>query len=179
VFAQRLGGFTRPASLRIIVQEVKATLGQVLVLDAAPSIVRARAFTTQERVRRLKDAGLPVSAIAEAAGVERKTVYSWLDGIEAQGPRGLRVAALHEALVGEAAVQDLREVYRFWTTPIAGGVTLKGLLAAPELDVDTIKQALAVLAPKAALAAERRRRIAVSDGANGFLESGLEIMSPD
>jgi hypothetical protein len=47
--------------------------------------------TVQDMVVSLRDNGLPISAIAEIAKVERKTVYSWLDGTDVRETNAARV----------------------------------------------------------------------------------------
>lgn len=133
----------------------------------------APALAVSEMAGNLRDAGLPVSAIAEAARVERKTVYSWLDGAAARESHASRMGQIHRALLPDGR-RDLRDLYRMWATPLADGTTLKSLLAAEALDAAAVRSALATLLPRAGALAGRRRRMAVPDGANGFAE-GLEV----
>lgn len=135
---------------------------------------QARAMTVSEIANNLKDAGLPISAIAEMGRVERKTVYAWLDGTAAREIHTSRMSQIHRALLPEER-RDLRDLYRLWTTPLDDGSTLKSLLTAETLDAKAVSAAVAALTPKAASLAERRRRMAVpGGGANGFAK-GLEV----
>ena len=135
---------------------------------------QARAMTVSEIATTLKDAGLPISAIADMARVERKTVYAWLDGNSARESHTTRMSQIHRALLPQGQT-DLRDLYRLWATPLDDGATLKSLLTAENLDAKAVSAAVAALMPKAASLAERRRRMAVpGGGANGFAE-GLEV----
>lgn len=131
-------------------------------------------LTGQQMAVALRDAGLPVSALAEAMGVERKTVYAWLDGVEPRGANASRLAAIHEALFG-GGVASLREAYRYWSTPLAGGASMRDLLAAPTIDTAAVRDAVSVLLSRAEESSARRARLAISVGVNGFTEGSLEI----
>jgi hypothetical protein len=135
--------------------------------------VASPTLAVSEMTKNLKDAGLPISAIAEAARVERKTVYSWLDGAAVRESHTARIAQIHKGLLPDTR-RDLRDIYRMWATPLADGTTLKSLLAAEDLDVPTIRAAVASLMPNAEALADRRRRMAAAEGVNGFAE-GLEV----
>lgn len=146
---------------------------RAIVEVRAPRLQPVLALTVSEMIGSLRDAGLPISAIAEATRVERKTVYSWLDGGDARPNHVSRVAQVHGALPS-ASNRNLGDLYRMWSTPLASGVTLKSLLAAETLDMPTIRRAVDALYPKAEAAAARRRGMVAPDGANGFAE-GLEV----
>ena len=60
----------------------------------------------------LRNGDLPISAIAEAMRVERKTIYSWLSGGDMRNANTQRAAQLHALLTGVAGV-DIRTLYRF------------------------------------------------------------------
>jgi len=141
---------------------------------AAPEDAPGDVLTGQQMAVALRDAGLPVSALAEAMGVERNTVYAWLDGVEPRGANASRLAAIHEALFG-GGVASLREAYRYWSTPLAGGASMRDLLAAPTIDTAAVRDAVSVLLSRAEESSARRARLAISGGVNGFTEGSLEI----
>jgi len=78
--------------------------------------------TVQEKIANLRSGGLPVSAMAEAMRVERKSIYSWLSGGDMRSANIQRAAQLHALLTGVAGV-DVRSLYRFWNTPVDGTKT--------------------------------------------------------
>jgi hypothetical protein len=108
----------------------------------------------------LKEAGLPVSAIAEMTGVERKTVYAWLDGTEARTAKLNRLEILH-GLLGHEEVGALKWFHRYWERPLEGRGTLQQLLTSERIDPDRIRVALEKLRPAVvrAMASERRRAV--------------------
>jgi hypothetical protein len=112
--------------------------------DVAPR--SGSAFSVPEMVTRLKDNGLPVAAIADIARVERKTVYSWLDG--SATPRKQHEERMWTlfTLLRKAAGGSYRPIYRVWNSKGADGVTLKDLLTAESLDVRAIEAKLGELA---------------------------------
>ena len=128
--------------------------------------------TVEQMTKELKEAGIPVSAIADMAGVERKTIYNWIDGAgESRPQKTARLQAIH-GLLFPAGFRDLRDIYRLWSTPV-GGVTLKMLLSSGELDETTIGNVLRELTPEARRSADRRAKLSPPDMPNGFIE-GLE-----
>ena len=102
-------------------------------------------LTQQEMVQTLRDGGLPVSAIAEIASVERKTVYSWLEGTQAKTDRAQRLEELFSVLTD--ADVPLDGLWRVWGRTLGSGATLRALLAARELDRVAIAAACAELKP--------------------------------
>ncbi|TPL05826.1 hypothetical protein FJ938_14530 [Mesorhizobium sp. B2-4-14] len=105
-----------------------------------------RALTVQERVSEFRDNGLPVAVIAELAQVERKTVYSWLDGTAT--PRQEhedRVAALHELLQGPFG-GNYKVLHRVWKSKGGDGLSLRDLLTASKVDFDSVREKLADMA---------------------------------
>jgi hypothetical protein len=126
-----------------------------LVFSVSPTL------TVTEMVAALRDGGLPISAIAEMARVERKTVYSWLDGAEVREENTFRVSELHRML-NHDKLADFRSLYRLWARPLEGDATLRSLLSAESLDETTIRQALNRLWPIARKHAGNTRHLASS-----------------
>jgi hypothetical protein len=131
------------------------------------------ALSVLEIVTNLKNAGLPISAIAEAARVERKTVYAWLEGTTVRDANTARMTDIYRALF-PAGDRDLRDLYRMWSTPLPDGSSLKSLLAAEKLDAKAVAAAAVALTSKARALGERKRRMAIPGEANGFAD-GLEV----
>jgi hypothetical protein len=94
-------------------------------------------LTNQEMVTVLKDNGFPISAIAEIMGVERKTIYSWLDGAAVRDDNANRLASIFQVLKAEAN-GDFRQVYRVWNQTGPDGRTLRSLLSSDELDLPLV-----------------------------------------
>lgn len=140
-----------------------------------PTVMPPTALTVSEMVHDLREAGLPVSAIAEAARVERKTVYSWLDGTtDTREEHARRLKQVYQALL-PAGPRDLRGLYRMWFTPLATGATLKALLAADHFDKAATSAAVKALWQKVNGGVPRHRLSGtVSGGSNGFID-GTEV----
>jgi hypothetical protein len=108
--------------------------------DAAP----IPSLTNQEMVAVLKDNGFPISAIAEMMGVERKTIYSWLDGAAVREENANRLASIFQLLKAEAD-GDFRQVYRVWNQTGPDGRTLRSLLSSDALDLPLVTAKLTSL----------------------------------
>jgi hypothetical protein len=113
--------------------------------------------TAQEMIADLRKGGIPVSAIADAMGVERKTIYAWLSGGPVR-PANIQRAAQVHALLARVSGVDVRGVYRFWNTNLVGSKTLRDLMTADNIDDLAVRSALDNLRPAAlrALASERK-----------------------
>ena len=144
------------------------------VVDLTPS---RDALTIPQMVKELKEAGIPVSAIAEAARVERKTIYNWLDGAaDARPLKAERLHAIYHALF-PAGYRDLSDLYRLWATPL-DGATLRTLLAAEKLEAERIRKLVVALAPVARRTAATKARFTMPEGPNGFIEGLETVASP-
>jgi hypothetical protein len=115
--------------------------------------------TAQEMIARLRKEGLPISAIADAMRVERKSIYSWLNGGEMRIAKTKRAAQLHSLFTGIAGV-NARGFYRFWNTPVDGQNTLHDLIVADNINEAAAAAALNKLHPAALRAMETERRMA-------------------
>jgi hypothetical protein len=127
-------------------------------------------LTTAEQVERLRTAGLPVSAIAEMARVERKTIYSWLDGKVVSDSNSERMAAVYDLLT-EQRHPDLLNVYRYWSARMSNGRSLKELLSEDVLDHRAIRQAMSEAIPLAEKDAAREDKMRRTGPRNGLLDS--------
>jgi hypothetical protein len=107
----------------------------------------------------LRKGGLPISAMAEAMRVERKSIYSWLSGGEMRSANTQRAAQLHRLFTGVAGV-DVRGLYRFWNTPVDGKKTLRELMVADSINETAAAAALNKLQPAALRAMETERKMA-------------------
>lgn len=115
--------------------------------------------TAQEMIASLRKGGLPISAMAEAMRVERKSIYSWLSGGEMRSANTQRAAQLHRLFTGVAGV-DVRGLYRFWNTPVDGKKTLRELMVADSINETAAAAALNKLQPAALRAMETERKMA-------------------
>lgn len=102
-------------------------------------------LTVQEMVQAMRDGGMPVSAIAEMAGVERKTVYTWLEGTLAKTDRAQRVVELYSVLF--AAGVPMEGLWRVWGRTLSTGVSLRDLLKSRMLDREAILAGCSELQP--------------------------------
>ncbi len=102
-------------------------------------------LTVQEMIETLRDNGLPISAIAEIARVERKTVYSWLEGTDVREANVARVETLFRLL--NAAAIDYRSLHRVWNRKLSHGASIKQFLCADFLSSKAISDALNELSP--------------------------------
>jgi len=134
-----VGAFTYPSALRIP--------SRTAMSSPWSQPMPARALTVQERVSDFRDNGLPVATIAEMAGVERKTVYSWLDSTAT--PRQEhedRVAMLHDLLQGPFG-GNYKVLHRVWKSRDSDdGLALRDLLTSKDIDLDKIRGKLAEMA---------------------------------
>lgn len=132
--AALVGAFAYPSALRIAAKTTHASPW------AQP--MPARALTVQERVSDFRDNGLPVTTIAEMARVERKTIYSWLDGsVTPRQEHEDRVAALHELLQGPFG-GNYKILHRVWKSKGSDGLALRDLLTADEVNMDAAQNKL-------------------------------------
>jgi hypothetical protein len=128
-----------------------------------------------DMVTELKKGGFPVASIAQFAGVERKTVYSWLDGSATPHPdREERVAAVYPVLK-ERFDGDFVLMYRVLRAKDRDGNSLESLFKAAKIDVEAVKRQLAVLDTsintiKAAEARKKAKPIKEMAGINAAID---------
>lgn len=112
---------------------------------------------TTEMTHGLKEAGMPISGLADMMGVERKTIYAWLDGTDARSANLGRLETLY-GLLSREEPGLLKFLHRQWDRVLDDGVTLHSLLTAEPIDVIQVRAALDALRPGAVRAMERDRR---------------------
>jgi len=115
--------------------------------------------SAQEMIASLRKGGLPISVIAEAMRVERKSIYSWLNGGEMRGTNTQRAARLHRLFTGAVAGVNVRTLYRFWNTPVDGQKTLRDLIVADNINEVAAASTLNKLRPAALRAMEIERKM--------------------
>jgi hypothetical protein len=120
-------------------------------------------------IANLRKGGMPVSAIAEAMRVERKTIYAWLSGGDVRKDNLQRVAQVHTLLAGVSGV-DTRGVYRFWNTKLDGNKTLRDLMIAGNIDELAVRSALDNLRPAALRAMASERKMSRQGPTNAVLD---------
>jgi hypothetical protein len=126
-------------------------------------------LTVQQMAIALRDSGLPISAIAETVRVERKTIYSWINGAsEVRGPNFVRMSQVYRLLTAFPDL-DARQIYRFWNSPADGQRTLRDLIAANFLDEEAIRRAISGIRPSALRAAKSEQTMA-RRGANPVID---------
>lgn len=101
----------------------------------------------KEALTSLRDNGLPISAISAATQVERKTVYSWMNGADIRMPNLVRLEKVY-ALLNESKQASFKSLYRLWKREV-DGESLERLLSADDLDSSKIAALLAHLWPMA------------------------------
>ena len=116
--------------------------------------------SAQEMIASLRKGGLPITAIAEAMRVERKSIYSWLNGGDMRSANTQRAAQLHRLFTGAVVGVDARNLYRFWNTPVAGQKTLRDLIVADNINEAATAAALNKLRPAALRAMDTERKMA-------------------
>lgn len=143
----------------------------------SPATARpAPSLTTKEMVVKLKEDGLPVAAIAEITGVERKTVYAWLSGGAVRSNNYNRIESIYK-LLQEGKTSDLRSLYRFWNRKSEDGKSLSMALQEEPLNRNEVRERLVELWP---LAEKQHLAVRVSSTSstlkkNPFLRESREV----
>lgn len=117
-----------------------------------------KALNIQQIVSELRAGGMPVAAIADAMKVERKTIYSWLSGGDARLPHAERAVLIHSLLTSIPGM-SVRNIYRFWNTPVAEGNTLRSLVSSPTINRQLVASILTRLRPAAKKARDAERKM--------------------
>lgn len=122
----------------------------------------------------LKSDGFPIATIASMAGVERKTIYAWLDGAILKQENEARIYELH-SLLNHGKVASYRNLYRYINREIEG-ITLASALSEDTLDHSQITKLLDRLWP---LAKKTERSLAFNDSpsseGNPIIDESLEV----
>ncbi|MBB2789252.1 UNVERIFIED_ORG: hypothetical protein GGD43_004476 [Rhizobium esperanzae] len=120
-------------------------------------------------IREMRDGGLPVSVIADLMNVERKTVYSWLDGSNPRADASDRLAVVYP-LLKEASDGRFKSIHRIWKSRSQDGQTLAELCSG-ELDRDAVKGHLATFSKTIArYNAQDAATWNSGRGGNGFID---------
>jgi hypothetical protein len=144
------------------------------VLSSKSSRV-APSLTAKEMVVQLRDEGLPVAAIAEITGVERKTVYAWLSGGAVRPYNDNRIKSVFKLLQSDQQA-DLRSLYRFWNRKFENGSSLSTAFQETLLDEDDIRSKLAELWPLAKKQQSAKNSSSSGDlKNNSFLRDSREV----
>lgn len=114
-------------------------------------------LSVPEMIRSMRDNGLPIAAIADIARVERKTIYSWIDGSGIHGSNAERVQTIFRLLNG-VYNNDLRSLYRVWNTRLRCGYTIKELMSVETPSGQLITESLNELAPTIRRYSDRDQR---------------------
>ncbi len=115
---------------------------------AGEEIQRLSPLSSQEIVAWLREERIPIAVIAEIAGVERKSVYAWLNGGAVKVHNQERLAKIY-SLLNENKLTSLRHLYRFWSRSVIGEQSLASMLQEKVLDELSIRTALSQLWPLA------------------------------
>jgi len=116
--------------------------GGITTISALPSL------SAQAIVSCLRDEGLPISAIAELAKVERKSVYSWLNGGAIRQENQSRLEILYDVLFKDKRA-SLLYLYRYWDKDVGNGITLRILFSEKKINSNALRQVLSKLWPLA------------------------------
>jgi hypothetical protein len=141
-------------------------------VSSASSETPLRHSRLLDMVYELKMGGFPVEAIAQFAGVERKTIYTWLDGSTIpHSDYQDRVGTVYPILK-ERFDSDFALMYRFLRAKDRAGNNLESLFSRPTIDVDALKRLLVVLntsieAHKNAEARKKAKPYKSATGRNG------------
>lgn len=129
-------------------------------VEQSASVVRSGVLRSQEMAMTITGRlGFPVSALASVLDVQRKTVYDWINGVDAQPSNAESLRILHDAFLGEPDGSFLF-YHRFWRRELPIGGSLQEVLMASSSGVLEIKDALNELRPAVtdALASYARRK---------------------
>lgn len=104
--------------------------------------------STKAIISLFRDDGLPLSAIADMARVERKTVYSWLKGGIVRLENQQRLDDLYDLFFTNKQA-PLLYLYRYWNQKAYKDLSIKNLVTEKDLNLTSIRQALLELWPLA------------------------------
>ena len=145
------------------------------VPDVRPAVLRSQEMATTITGR----LDFPVSALASVLRIQRKTVYDWINGSDAQPSNAESLRILYEAFGSEADGSFLF-YHRFWKRELSERRSLQGILMDPSSGIKEIRAALDELRPAVteALASYARRKAVSSEGSgpadhlSEYLEAG-------
>ncbi len=132
--------------------------------------------SSQEIVAWLREEGIPIAIIADVAGVERKSVYAWLEGGAIKPHNQERLEKIY-SLLNDNKLTNLRHLYRYWSRNLPGGRSLGSMLQEKILDETSIRNVLIQLWPLAKKE-EARENSTLSNASiksNPFLRESREV----
>ena len=137
-------------------------------------------LTAQQIVLWFRDEGLPIPAIADIAGVERKLIYAWMNGGPIRESNQERLENLYR-LLSEKKQTELIHLYRFWNRQLMNGMSLSTLLCEDTLNFQAIKAALSELWPLALRAKKNTKPYGQENigKSNPFLDEIGEVFARD
>ena len=107
-------------------------------------------YVTCKSAQEIKDwfreEGVPIVAIADIAGVEKKSVYAWINGGPIRPQNQQRLEQLYNLLLDVKQV-ELINLYRIWNRQLKSGRSLGALLCEEQLNTQAIKLTLYELLP--------------------------------
>lgn len=158
-------------------QRIETLQQQASILRRIAAAQVRVAKSTRDLVIDLRTLGMPISGIAEVVGVQRKTIYSWINDEEVVAdPRNHdRLQAVSE-LLGKEPPGSLQFLTRHWERQLPDGGTLKGILAADLLDLERAREALAWLRPAVLRSIKQNRHHSGSEDATSPASSLTEYL---
>lgn len=129
-------------------------------------------YTPQEMLLDFRDNGIPISAIAAMIGVERKTVYSWIDGSPLKLANEERIVTIHK-LLNHNRSASYKSLYRYMNKQVEG-VTLAEVLNSTPLDNRLAREILSKLWP---IAERMEKSLAASETRAGSRNPAIEELT--
>lgn len=120
----------------------------IVNFTSSTSIIKPSSLNAREIIEWLRKEGLPVSAIADIARVERKSVYAWINDGPVRHQNYERLDKLYRVF-SEGTQLSLLDIYRYWKRTLSNGKSLAFLLTEEDLDDKAIKKALLEIEPLA------------------------------
>ncbi len=142
------------------------------------SALKDLSVTTCEILSWFRNEGLPISAIADMARVERKSVYAWLDNGPIRKHNQERIEQLYHLFL-KSKQTDLLSLYRFWNRQLANGKSLNALLKEEKLNTHAIELALSQLWPLAKKTKKISEKNHSKNQKNPFMEEFREVYIAD
>lgn len=146
----------------------------LLKSDAQDDDEVASELSAHEILVEFKNDGFPIATIASMAGVERKTIYAWLDGAILKQENEARLYQLH-SLLNQNKLASYRNLYRYMNRQVEG-MTLASALSSDTLDHELIVKLLDRLW---LLAEKTERSLASNDtpsnAGNPVIDESLEV----
>ena len=98
--------------------------------ETSEASVKTNIMSSYDMLSEFKEDGFPISAIASMIGVERKTVYAWLNGTAMKPSNEERVDEIYKLLT-QNKVASFKNLYRYLNRNINGQTLNEALTHAP------------------------------------------------